>query len=198
VRLPPQHGATRRLGATKNGKAPVPSEDSLTGDDLALFEMLREWRGRRALKENIPAYGVLHDATLRSIAASWPRTEDDLLQLGGFGPTKVQRYGSGVLGVVRAYIVEYGAPKRATQSAAIESPARSYQDERIAEARKQHARAYERWTDDEDARLRGMIESGRGVDDIVSELERQPNAIMMRAQRLSLEERLTANSATPV
>jgi hypothetical protein len=110
----------------------------------------------------------------------------------------VQRYGSGVLGVVRAYIVEYGAPKRATQSAAIESPARSYQDERIAEARKQHARAYERWTDDEDARLRGMIESGRGVDDIVSELERQPNAIMMRAQRLSLEERLTANSAAPV
>jgi ATP-dependent DNA helicase RecQ len=195
VRLP---RATRRLGAAKNGKAPVPSEDSLTGDDLALFEMLREWRGRRALKENIPAYGVLHDATLRSIAASWPRSEDDLLQLGGFGPTKVQRYGSGVLGVVRAYIGEYGAPQRAAQPPAFEPAARSYQDERIAEARKQHARAYERWTDDEDVRLRGMIESGRGVEDIVRELERQPNAIIMRAQRLSLDERLTANSATPV
>lgn len=199
VGLPPQQSAPRRIGASKSAKAPVPSEDSLSGDDLALFEMLREWRGRRAVKDNIPAYGVLHDATLRSIAAAWPKTEEDLMQLGGFGPTKVQRYGSGVLGVVRAYIVEYGAPKHAPQalSAIAAAPQRSYQEERIAEARKQYARAYERWTDEEDVRLRGLIESGRGVESIVVELERQPNAIIMRAQRLSLEERLTANSPAP-
>ncbi|MEX0751055.1 MAG: ATP-dependent DNA helicase RecQ [Dehalococcoidia bacterium] len=197
VRLPQQQGAQKRIGASRGGKAPIPAEDSLTGDDLALFEMLREWRGRRAAKDNIPAYGVLHDATLRAIAAAWPKHEDDLMQLGGFGPTKVQRFGSGVLGVVRAYIVEYGAPKRAPDPA-VGGAALSYQEERIAEARKQHPRAYERWTDEEDVRLRGLIETGRGVDAIVSELQRQPNAIIMRAQRLSLEARLTANSAAPV
>jgi ATP-dependent DNA helicase RecQ len=197
VRLPSQQTA-QRASASKSGKAPVPSEDSLTGDDLALFEMLREWRSRRAVKENIPAYGVLHDATLRSIAASWPKTDDDLMQLGGFGPAKVAKYGSGVLGVVRAYIVEYGAPKRAPQAIGMPSTATtSYHEERVAEARKQHPRAYEKWSDEEDGRLRTLIESGRDVNAIVAELQRQPNAVIMRAQRLSLDERLTANSGAP-
>jgi ATP-dependent DNA helicase RecQ len=198
VRLPPQLPALVRAGSTRNAKAPVPSEDSLTGDDLALFEMLRDWRGKRAIKQNIPAYGVLHDATLRSIAASWPRTNDDLMQLGGFGPAKVERYGAGVLGVVRAYIVEYGAPKRASQTPQNSGPSLSYHDERVAEARKLHPRAYEKWSDEEDTRLRRLIESGRDVESIVAELQRQPNAILMRAQRLSLEDLLTANSAAPV
>jgi ATP-dependent DNA helicase RecQ len=198
VRLPSQQAAAKRAGASKSGKAPVPSEDSLTGDDLALFEMLRDWRSSRAVKENIPAYGVLHDATLRSIAASWPKTDDDLMLLGGFGPAKVAKYGGGVLGVVRAYIVEYGAPKRSPQTpAASTESSTSWHDERVAEARKLHPRAYEKWSDEEDARLRGLIESGRSVNDIVGELQRQPNAVLMRAQRLSLDERLTANSGTP-
>jgi len=195
VQLPPQQPATLRTSASiKSAKPAAPDQDSLTGDDLALFEMLREWRGRRAIKENIPAYGVLQDAPLRAVAASWPKTEEDLLALGGFGPAKVQRYGAGVLGVVRAYIVEYGAPRRTEQPLAAPTQQRSYQEERIAEARKEHARAYERWSDEEDARLRGLIESGRGVESIVAELQRQPNAIVMRAQRLALEERLTGNS----
>jgi hypothetical protein len=146
------------------------------------------------VKENIPAYGVLHDATLRAVAASWPRTEDDLLQLGGFGPAKVQRFGSGVLSVIRAYLVEYGAPKRAPQATPSNGTALSYQEERIAEARKQHPRAYEKWSDEEDARLRMLIESGSPVEDIVAQLQRQPNAIIMRAQRLTLEQQLSDNS----
>jgi len=196
VALPPARIATKRLASTRSAKAAVPAADSLSGDDLALFEMLREWRGRRAVKENIPAYGVLHDATLRAIAASWPRTDADLLQLGGIGPAKVAKYGSGVLGVVRGWIAEYGAPKRGAAPPAAATDAGSFHDARIAEARKLHPRAFERWTDEEDARLRGLIESGRTVDDIVGDLQRQPNAVLIRAQRLALDGALAANSAS--
>jgi hypothetical protein len=194
VVLPPARAATKRLTASRGSKAPVPAEDSLSGDDLALFEMLREWRGRRAVNENIPAYGVLHDATLRAIAASWPRNDDDLLQLGGFGPAKVAKYGSSVLGVVRGWIAEYGAPRRAATAPAAAADTGSFHDARVAEARKRHPRAFARWTDEEDARLRGLIESGRTVDDIVGDLQRQPNAVLIRAQRLALDARLAANA----
>jgi hypothetical protein len=68
----------------------------------------------------------------------------------------------------------------------------------VAEARRAHARAYERWTDDEDARLRRLIEAGGDIESIVAELQRQPNAVIMRAQRLSLDALLESNAKSAV
>ena len=43
---------------------------------------------------------VLHDATLRELATSKPRSPLDLAAVKGFGPTKLERYAQDVLAVI--------------------------------------------------------------------------------------------------
>ena len=45
----------------------------------------------------MPAYVVLHDATLRDLAAARPASLHELAAVKGFGPTKIERYGDDVL-----------------------------------------------------------------------------------------------------
>ena len=70
--------------------------------DDGLFERLREWRLERAREDEVPAYVVLHDATLRELAAAKPETPRDLAAVKGFGPAKLERYGEDVLAVIAA------------------------------------------------------------------------------------------------
>jgi superfamily II DNA helicase RecQ len=61
------------------------------------FRALREWRLERARTDGVPAYVVLHDATLAEIVRRTPRTRDELAAIPGIGPTKLDRYGTDVL-----------------------------------------------------------------------------------------------------
>jgi ATP-dependent DNA helicase RecQ len=70
--------------------------------DDGLFQRLREWRLERARTDEVPAYVVLHDATLRELAAAKPENELDLAAVKGFGPAKLERYGEDVLAVIAA------------------------------------------------------------------------------------------------
>jgi ATP-dependent DNA helicase RecQ len=70
--------------------------------DEGLFERLRAWRLERAREDEVPAYVVLHDATLRELATAKPTSELDLAAVKGFGPTKLERYGEDVLAVIAA------------------------------------------------------------------------------------------------
>jgi hypothetical protein len=65
-----------------------------------LFERLRELRRRLAASNEIPAYMVFSDATLRSIAAERPRTKQDLLRVSGVGQKKLGLYGQDFLDLV--------------------------------------------------------------------------------------------------
>lgn len=51
---------------------------------------------------------------------------------------------------------------------------------------KSHARAYERWTPEEDRHLHGLYESGKSINEIATTLERQPSAIRSRLRRAGL------------
>ncbi len=70
--------------------------------DEGLFERLRAWRLERAREDEVPAYVVLHDATLRELATAKPANTRDLATVKGFGPTKLERYGDDVLAVIAA------------------------------------------------------------------------------------------------
>jgi ATP-dependent DNA helicase RecQ len=48
----------------------------------------------------VPAYVVFHDSTLAEIADRRPRTVVELLAVSGVGPSKIERYGAEVLGIV--------------------------------------------------------------------------------------------------
>jgi ATP-dependent DNA helicase RecQ len=70
--------------------------------DEGLVERLRAWRLERSREDGVPAYVVLHDATLRELAATRPGTAGELAGVKGLGPVKVERYGEELLAVVAA------------------------------------------------------------------------------------------------
>jgi ATP-dependent DNA helicase RecQ len=81
---------------------PPPSIPTTTEADVDedLVTRLRSWRAARSQQDAVPAYVVLHDATLRELAATKPQTLDELAGVKGFGPVKVERYGDDLLTVL--------------------------------------------------------------------------------------------------
>jgi len=70
--------------------------------DLPLFGALRDLRALLAREQNVPAYVIFHDSTLRNIAEQRPGSMDELGKVGGIGGAKLERYGQQVLDAVRA------------------------------------------------------------------------------------------------
>jgi ATP-dependent DNA helicase RecQ len=70
----------------------------------AVFQALREWRRGVAKEHGVPAYTVLHDATLREIAQRMPLSTAALQGTQGIGATKLARYGEAIVGVVGSLV----------------------------------------------------------------------------------------------
>ena len=70
--------------------------------DAGLFERLRDWRRAVAQEHNVPAYVILHDATLRAIAAARPAGLAELAGIPGIGASKLERYGAQILAIINA------------------------------------------------------------------------------------------------
>jgi DNA-binding CsgD family transcriptional regulator len=66
-----------------------------------------------------------------------------------------------------------------------DSVAQTYQ-ERLDEIQQLHPRAYEKWADEEDARLTQLFRSGNPPQQIAETLQRQPSAIRSRLKKLEL------------
>ncbi|PRP90092.1 ATP-dependent DNA helicase RecQ [Enhygromyxa salina] len=82
-----------------------PSTDGTELDAAAqaLFEHLRAHRLEVSKVEEVPPYVVASDRTLREVALLRPKSLHELQQAHGIGPTKAQRYGEGLLDVVREF-----------------------------------------------------------------------------------------------
>jgi ATP-dependent DNA helicase RecQ len=65
------------------------------------FARLREWRTAEARAAALPAYTVLHDATLRTLAGLRVGCVEDLARVKGLGPAKLERYGAALLELLR-------------------------------------------------------------------------------------------------
>ncbi len=61
--------------------------------DTELFEALRALRHEIAQESNVPAYIVFGDKTLKEMAAKNPQSREEMLQVGGIGEVKFERYG---------------------------------------------------------------------------------------------------------
>jgi ATP-dependent DNA helicase RecQ len=68
--------------------------------DSALFESLKAWRSQRAKADEVPAYVVFHDSTLHDIATSGPSSVEELADVKGVGPSKLERYGDEIISLV--------------------------------------------------------------------------------------------------
>ena len=90
----------RRRDSAGSGRAPSPVAAELPADAMERFEALRTWRAATAREQNVPAYVIFHDRTLREIAAAQPRTLDALALVPGVGAAKLERYGEGILSLL--------------------------------------------------------------------------------------------------
>ena len=93
----------RARGKSAGSGEPGRSESTLHVDagDRPLFDALRAWRALAAREQNVPAYVIFHDRTLRDIARLRPAAVSELARVGGIGGSKLARYGEAVLEIVR-------------------------------------------------------------------------------------------------
>ena len=92
----------RVLHVDRSVQPPAIRTSSDADVDEKLVTRLRSWRLERSQEDAVPAYVVLHDATLRELAALRPQTMDELAGVKGFGPVKLERYGDDLLSVLAA------------------------------------------------------------------------------------------------
>ena len=95
-----------RPGRTRSrARAPdsTHTADVMDPADTTLFEALRNHRLEVAREEHIPPYRVASDRALRDIARLRPEDRLNLQLANGIGPNKAERYGDGLLEIVRRH-----------------------------------------------------------------------------------------------
>ena len=106
----------RKAGAPDSTAAAlaVPSGPATPPPEIEadLFEALRDVRRRLAERDRLRPFHVCGDRTLREIAAYVPQSEESLLRVHGFGPAKLERYGTPFLDAVRGHAEAKELPDR--------------------------------------------------------------------------------------
>ncbi len=90
------------LDAPDEADEPKPAKPIV---DEQLLSKLKEWRRKRAEADSVPAFIVAHDSVLTSLAASPPQSMAGLGATKGFGPKKVESYGTEILDVLSKFKV---------------------------------------------------------------------------------------------
>jgi ATP-dependent DNA helicase RecQ len=91
-----QKAATKKTqGPAANSSQPL----ELSPAAEQLEQALKGWRTAMAKKLGMPPFVVLHDRTLRAIANARPATPNQLQEISGMGPAKVEKYGDQILAI---------------------------------------------------------------------------------------------------
>ncbi len=81
----------------------------------ALFNRLKDLRRELASFEEVPAYVILSDASLKELAGYMPFSASDVANITGFGKIKIEKYGDAFTKVVREYCAEHGLQSRISE-----------------------------------------------------------------------------------
>ena len=157
------------------------TDEADTAYDPALFDKLRALRRKLAAARNVPPYVIFGDRTLRQMAYYVPQTSESLAQISGVGAVKLEQLGEEFLAEIMAYAREHEREERPISSESPGSPSE------LDNIRQRHPRAYEKWSAEEDARLREQYGQGRDVSELAELFGRQPSGIRARLVKLGLE-----------
>jgi ATP-dependent DNA helicase RecQ len=83
-----------------------------TSYETELFQRLKAFRYQLAIDENVAAFQVLSDATLRELATFLPLNKEEFSKISGFGEIKLEKYGKKFAEVVFAYCKENSLTSR--------------------------------------------------------------------------------------
>ncbi|WOH66698.1 DNA helicase RecQ [Bradyrhizobium sp. BWA-3-5] len=95
-------GSRIRASRTKSRRGELAPRADVKPADAGLQAALRAWRSEIARQRGMPAYVILHDATLDGIAAARPATLNELRNVPGIGDKKLEHYGEELLALVRS------------------------------------------------------------------------------------------------
>jgi len=95
----PTTGKASRLSSASSANA----KSGLEGADLELFQALRAVRMDISKDLGVPPYVVFPDTTLVALATERPSDEDEMLDISGVGPSKLERFGDAFLEVINAH-----------------------------------------------------------------------------------------------
>jgi ATP-dependent DNA helicase RecQ len=100
---PPQKESRQRAGQVHaRPQGAITGLDEGLEVDEALLTALKGWRREQARSQGVPPYVVFHDRTLVELAARRPTDLEALSQIGGIGAAKLERYGAGLLAVLKS------------------------------------------------------------------------------------------------
>lgn len=88
--------------SSKKSKEVKQSGSDDINNDLAT--LLRQWRAAKAKEEGVPAYTILQQKALQSIATNMPRTPQELKKQLGVGPKTIEKYGDEILYIVTDFL----------------------------------------------------------------------------------------------
>lgn len=91
---------TKKTSRTKRTKTKAKPKTSASN----LFERLRLLRYKIAQEEDIPAYLVFSDATLKEIERERPLSDDDFLKISGVGQRKMEVYGDEFIAEIMSFM----------------------------------------------------------------------------------------------
>ena len=101
ILLREQTASTGRAIRSKSRRGDLVQRPAAAGD-ATLLARLRAWRSEIARKRGVPAYVVLHDATIDGIASARPATLGQLRDIPGIGDKKLEHYGDELLALITA------------------------------------------------------------------------------------------------
>ena len=109
----------------RNGSTSVSagvSAAALTDYDEAMFEELRALRKRLADVQDVPAFVIFGDVSLRHMAALFPQSLESFSRIPGVGAAKLEKYGGPFLEVIRSYADANGLQDQTTALPGRERP----------------------------------------------------------------------------
>lgn len=90
--------------ASKTKKDKVEKVHVSENDDIKnqkLFNALREWRNEKAIMLKVPAYTIMHNATIIALANNKPQNLKELLSMPGIGKKILGAFGAELLEIIR-------------------------------------------------------------------------------------------------
>lgn len=92
---------TEPLLRKSRGSKKKPRVVELDGLEKIRFDELRTWRRQKANELDVPAFVILSDRSLRELATHNPVRLDEVANVHGFGPAKLERFGPDVLQILK-------------------------------------------------------------------------------------------------
>jgi DNA topoisomerase-3 len=94
---------TKTPGASSKRTRKIPAKANTTVAQTPLSSQLisdlKSWRLGKARKQRIPAFRILTDRTLYSIAEKRPKSQEALIMISGVGPAIIKKYGLDIIGL---------------------------------------------------------------------------------------------------